>query len=59
VARAAELHDIGKLGIRDTILHKPGALSLGELAYVREHTLVGEQQSKRAGFPGPFTFRRT
>jgi diguanylate cyclase (GGDEF)-like protein len=41
VARAAELHDIGKLGIPDTILHKPGSLSPEELAYVRKHTLVG------------------
>jgi HD-GYP domain-containing protein (c-di-GMP phosphodiesterase class II) len=43
VARAAELHDIGKLGIPDTILHKPGSLSPEELAYVRKHTLVGER----------------
>jgi two-component system, cell cycle response regulator len=41
VAHAAELHDIGKLAIPDTILHKPGPLSADELAYVRKHTLVG------------------
>jgi two-component system cell cycle response regulator len=41
LAHAAELHDIGKLAIPDTILHKPGPLTGDELAYVRKHTLVG------------------
>jgi two-component system, cell cycle response regulator len=41
LAHAAELHDIGKLAIPDTILHKPGPLTTDELAYVRKHTLVG------------------
>jgi len=35
--RGALLHDIGKMGIPDTILHKPGALSEAEWAIVREH----------------------
>jgi two-component system, cell cycle response regulator len=43
VARAAELHDVGKLGIPDTILHKPGSLTAEELSYVRKHTLVAER----------------
>ncbi len=43
VARAAELHDIGKLAIPDTILHKPGPLTGDELDYVHKHTLTGER----------------
>jgi HD-GYP domain-containing protein (c-di-GMP phosphodiesterase class II) len=43
VAHAAELHDIGKLAIPDTILHKPASLTPEEFIYVRKHTLVGER----------------
>jgi two-component system, cell cycle response regulator len=42
VARAAELHDIGKLVIPAEILAKPGPLDPVERALVRRHTLVGE-----------------
>ena len=30
LARAAELHDVGKIGVPDTILDKPGPLDAGE-----------------------------
>jgi diguanylate cyclase (GGDEF)-like protein len=43
VARAAELHDIGKVAIPDTILRKPGPLTDDEWALMREHTLIGER----------------
>ncbi|MDQ3933938.1 MAG: diguanylate cyclase [Actinomycetota bacterium] len=43
VARAAELHDIGKMAVPDEILNKPGPLDEGELEFVRHHTLVGER----------------
>jgi diguanylate cyclase (GGDEF)-like protein len=43
VARAAELHDIGKLAIPDEILHKPGPLDAGEWALMREHTIIGDR----------------
>jgi two-component system, cell cycle response regulator len=43
IVHAAELHDIGKLAIPDTILHKPGSLTRDELDYVRKHTLTGER----------------
>jgi diguanylate cyclase (GGDEF)-like protein len=43
VARAADLHDIGKVGIPDAILEKPGALDRGEWELVRQHTLFGER----------------
>ncbi|MFN3505725.1 MAG: HD domain-containing phosphohydrolase [Caldimicrobium sp.] len=38
---AAPLHDIGKLGIPDAILLKPGALSPKEWEVMKTHTLIG------------------
>ncbi len=39
--RGGVLHDIGKLGIPDAILLKPGALTDSEWAVMREHTTIG------------------
>jgi cyclic di-GMP phosphodiesterase len=38
---AAKLHDIGKLGIPDSILLKPGRLTPEEFDVIKTHTLVG------------------
>jgi diguanylate cyclase (GGDEF)-like protein len=43
LARAADLHDIGKVGIPDAILEKPGPLDPQEWGLVRQHTLLGER----------------
>jgi diguanylate cyclase (GGDEF)-like protein len=43
LARAAQLHDLGKLAVPDEILHKRGALDEREWDFVRQHTLVGER----------------
>ena len=43
LARAAQLHDLGKLAVPDEILRKPGPLDEREWAFVRQHTLVGER----------------
>jgi diguanylate cyclase (GGDEF)-like protein len=40
---AAELHDVGKTAIPDTILNKPGKLDEEEWGFMRGHTLVGER----------------
>jgi two-component system cell cycle response regulator len=40
---AAELHDIGKMAIPEAILSKPRALSEGEWALMRQHTVAGER----------------
>ena len=37
----ALLHDIGKIGVPDTILNKPGKLSSDEYAKVKEHPAIG------------------
>ncbi|MDP9346480.1 MAG: diguanylate cyclase, partial [Actinomycetota bacterium] len=42
LVRAAELHDVGKVAIPDSILNKPGPLDPGEMKFLRRHTLIGE-----------------
>jgi putative two-component system response regulator len=41
IMRAAPLHDIGKVGIPDAILLKPGALTPEERAIMQTHTTIG------------------
>ncbi len=43
VARAAELHDVGKIAIPDAILRKPGPLDEAEWDFMRRHTIIGER----------------
>ena len=40
---AALLHDIGKIGIEDQILHKPGPLTVREWEIMKSHSEVGAQ----------------
>jgi response regulator RpfG family c-di-GMP phosphodiesterase len=39
----ALFHDIGKIGIRDEVLNKPGRLTEAEVEHMKEHPLVAEQ----------------
>jgi len=39
---AAPLHDVGKIGVPDAILNKPGWLDSDEMATMRKHVEVGE-----------------
>ena len=39
--RAAPLHDVGKIGIPDNILLKPGKLTAEEMEIMRTHTTIG------------------
>lgn len=43
IRTAALLHDIGKIGIYDAILDKPGKLTEQELALVKMHPAIGEE----------------
>jgi HD-GYP domain-containing protein (c-di-GMP phosphodiesterase class II) len=43
VESVALLHDVGKLGIPDAILHKPGPLTPDEWEVMRTHTEIGER----------------
>jgi putative two-component system response regulator len=40
--RSAQLHDVGKISIRDNILLKPGKLSPDEFEEMKKHTTFGE-----------------
>jgi HD-GYP domain-containing protein (c-di-GMP phosphodiesterase class II) len=39
--RGGRLHDIGKIGVPDAVLQKPGKLTDEEFAQMKEHPLVG------------------
>lgn len=41
IHRFAPMHDIGKVGVPDAILKKPGALDAAELVEMRRHPVVG------------------
>lgn len=41
--KAAPMHDIGKIGIPDTILLKPGKLTDQEMEIMKTHTIIGEK----------------
>jgi diguanylate cyclase (GGDEF)-like protein len=43
IRQAADLHDIGKMGIPDAILQKPGPLTPEEWAFMHQHTIIGER----------------
>jgi len=38
-----ELHDIGKIGTRESVLHKPGSLTADEFRQISEHPILGER----------------
>lgn len=40
-SRSSALHDIGKVGISDLILHKPGPLTAEEFETIKLHTVIG------------------
>jgi putative two-component system response regulator len=41
LSMASTMHDVGKIGIPDSILLKPASLSTGESAVMQNHTLIG------------------
>jgi putative two-component system response regulator len=43
---AARLHDIGKIGVPEAVLLKPGVLTAEEMDLVRQHPVIGERVLK-------------
>lgn len=41
--RGGYLHDVGKVGIPDRVLLKPGRLTAAEYAVMQQHTIIGER----------------
>lgn len=48
--RAALLHDVGKIGVSDFILHKPGPLTPEEWQEMRRHPVIGYEMLKEVRF---------
>jgi len=51
IRRAATLHDVGKIGVPDAILMKPGALSPQEYELMKSHTEIGARILSGSRFP--------
>jgi putative two-component system response regulator len=51
LARAAPLHDVGKIGIPDRVLLKPGRLTAEEFEVMKTHTIIGGRILSHSRFP--------
>ncbi len=47
ISQSAQLHDIGKVGVPDAILLKPGRLSPEEFLVIKRHTIIGGEVIRR------------
>lgn len=43
VRMAGRLHDLGKIGVRESVLNRGGKLSVEEYQHVKQHVLIGSQ----------------
>ena len=50
ITTASALHDIGKIGIDEKILNKPGRLTKEEFEIMKQHTVIGEDMLKHLEF---------
>ena len=50
ITTASALHDIGKIGIDEKILNKPGKLTAEEFEIMKQHTVIGEEMLKNLEF---------
>ncbi len=46
ITNGSVLHDIGKIGIPEEILNKPGKFTKEEYEIMKEHTVIGEKMLK-------------
>jgi putative two-component system response regulator len=52
-----ELHDIGKIGTRESVLHKPGSLTADEFRQITEHPALGERMLAPLAHESPDVLR--
>jgi putative two-component system response regulator len=52
-----ELHDIGKIGTREAVLHKPGSLTAEEFRQIAEHPALGERMLSPLAHESPDVLR--
>ena len=53
IERGATLHDIGKIGISDSILTKPGSLTDEEMEQIRQHPVIAAELMNKVSFLKP------
>ncbi|MEE9524349.1 MAG: HD domain-containing phosphohydrolase [Thermodesulfovibrionales bacterium] len=51
ISQASSLHDIGKIGISDSILLKPSSLNANEFKIMKKHTTVGARMLADSSHP--------
>src|SRR6185369_7660504 len=49
----ALLHDIGKIGVPDEVLRKPGALTAAEYDIIKQHPVIGARMLRSVTFLAP------
>jgi putative two-component system response regulator len=52
-----ELHDIGKIGTSESVLHKPGSLTAEEFDQIHQHPVLGEQMLSPLAHDSPDVLR--
>ncbi len=52
IAFASPMHDLGKIGIPDSILLKPAALTREEFEIMKKHSAIGEKMLTGSSYPG-------
>ena len=50
LSRASLLHDVGKIGVEDRVLRKPGPLNRREMEAMREHPVIGYEMLRGLHF---------
>jgi putative nucleotidyltransferase with HDIG domain len=53
VRLGALLHDIGKIGVPDDVLRKPGALTAAEFDIIKQHPIIGARMLRSVPFLAP------
>jgi len=51
IEQAAPMHDIGKIGVSDLILHKPGELTFEEFEIMKSHVIIGMRILEKSESP--------